>query len=181
MAGGQAAGADFKKLRLRLELGLLAAFSLPVMALAVYFHFQFNPTLRETGKLHLASLAESQRNTIDLFLQERVTNIFSLFPGASDIITLGKPLFENRSLTIVGPGNDGLGEMRISKSGLNSKTKGNASSTSSGDIFEPVVTVLVLMSCRSANSSRRNSNRGEDAMLPHLKTPIFVVLTSAKF
>jgi len=73
----------FKKLRLRLTLGLLAAFSLPVLALAVYFHFQFNPTLRETGKLHLASLAESQRNTIDLFLQERVTNIFSLFHGAA--------------------------------------------------------------------------------------------------
>jgi two-component system NtrC family sensor kinase len=69
----------FNKLRLRLKLGLLAAFSLPVVALAVYFHFQLNPTLRETGKLHLASLAESQRNTIDLFLQERVTNIFSLF------------------------------------------------------------------------------------------------------
>ncbi len=71
----------FKKLRLRLKIGLLAAFSLPVVALGVYFHFQFNPTLRETGKLHLASLAESQRNTIDLFLQERVTNIFSLFHG----------------------------------------------------------------------------------------------------
>ena len=71
----------FKKLRLRLTLGLLAAFSLPVVALVVYFHFQFNPTLRETGKLHLASLAESQRNTVDLFLQERVTNIFSLFHG----------------------------------------------------------------------------------------------------
>ena len=69
----------FDKLRLRLKLGLLAAFSLPVIALVVYFHFQFNPTLRETGKLHLASLAESQRNTVDLFLQERVTNIFSLF------------------------------------------------------------------------------------------------------
>ena len=71
----------FNKLRLRLKLGLLVAFSLPVVALAVYFHFQFDPTLRETAKLHLASLAESQRNTIDLFLQERVTNIFSLFHG----------------------------------------------------------------------------------------------------
>jgi len=71
----------FNKLRLRLKLGLLVAFSLPIVALAVYFHFQFNPTLRETGKLHLASLAESQTNTVDLFLQERVTNIFSLFHG----------------------------------------------------------------------------------------------------
>ena len=72
----------FNKLRLRLKLGLLAAFSLPVISLVVYFHFQFNPTLRETGKLNLVSLAESQRNTIDLFLQERVVNIFSLFHSA---------------------------------------------------------------------------------------------------
>ena len=47
----------------------------------LYFHFQFNSTLKESGKLHLVSLAESQRNTIDLFLQERVVNIFSLFHG----------------------------------------------------------------------------------------------------
>ena len=71
--------AYFRKLRLRLKLGLLAAFLTPLAALSVYFHFQFNATLKETGKLHLAALAESQKNTIDLFLQERVVNIFSLF------------------------------------------------------------------------------------------------------
>jgi len=72
----------FKKLRLRLKLGLLAAFLTPLAVLSVYFHFQFNATLKETGKLHLSALAESQKNTIDLFLQERVVNIFRLFHSA---------------------------------------------------------------------------------------------------
>lgn len=72
----------FSRLRLRIKLGFLAAFLIPPVALFAYFHFQFNSTLRESGKLHLASLAESQKNTIGLFLQERVVNIFSLFHGA---------------------------------------------------------------------------------------------------
>ncbi|MBC8875916.1 MAG: histidine kinase [Planctomycetes bacterium] len=69
----------FSRLRLRVKLGFLAVFLIPPIALFAYFHFQFNSTLKESGKLHLASLAESQKNTIDLFLQERVVNIFSLF------------------------------------------------------------------------------------------------------
>jgi two-component system NtrC family sensor kinase len=72
----------FDRLRLRIKLGFLAAFLAPPIALSAYFHFQFNSTLKESGKLHLASLAESQKNTIDLFLQERVVNIFSLFHDA---------------------------------------------------------------------------------------------------
>ncbi len=69
----------FKRLRLRLKLAFLTAFVLPLIALSAYFHLQFNSTLREAGKLHLAALAESQKNTVDLFLQERVVNIFHLF------------------------------------------------------------------------------------------------------
>ncbi len=72
----------FSRLRLRVKLGFLAAFLIPPIALFVYFHFQFNSTLKESGELHLVSLAESQKNTIDLFLQERVVNIFSLFHSA---------------------------------------------------------------------------------------------------
>jgi len=72
----------FSRLRLRVKLGFLAAFLIPPIALSPYFHFQFNSTLKESGKLHLVSLAESQKNTIDLFLQERVVNIFSLFHSA---------------------------------------------------------------------------------------------------
>ena len=72
-------GAYFKQLRLRIRIGLLMSFIVPLAALSVYFHFQFNFTLKETAKLNLNVISESQRNTIDLFLQERVVNIFSLF------------------------------------------------------------------------------------------------------
>jgi len=69
----------FARLRRRLKFGILAAILTPLFALSVYFHIQFNSSLKETGKMHLLALAESQRNTVDLFLQERVANIFSLF------------------------------------------------------------------------------------------------------
>jgi two-component system NtrC family sensor kinase len=70
--------AYFRQLRLRLRIGLLAAFIVPLAALSIYFHFQFKITLRATAKMNLITISESQRNTIDLFLQERVVNIFSL-------------------------------------------------------------------------------------------------------
>ena len=69
----------FQQLRYRLILWLLIAFIPPHAALSFYFHFQFTNTLKQTGKLNLKALAESQKNTIDLFLQERVTNLFNLF------------------------------------------------------------------------------------------------------
>ena len=69
----------FKQVRARLIIGLMVSFILPYAALSVYFHFQFNSTLKKTGILNLTALSESQRNTIDLFLQERVVNLFNLF------------------------------------------------------------------------------------------------------
>lgn len=70
--------AYFRQLRFRLRIGLLGAFIVPLAALSVYFHFQFQITLKATAKMNLITISESQRNTIDLFLQERVVNIFSL-------------------------------------------------------------------------------------------------------
>ena len=61
---------------------MTVAFLVPLIILSVYFHVQFNLTLKNGSKLHLISLAESLTNTIDLFLQERVVNIFNLFHGA---------------------------------------------------------------------------------------------------
>jgi len=69
----------FRRLRKRLKASLILAFVLPLLIVSVYFHLQFNMTLKNSGKLHLISLAESWTNTIDLFLQERVVNIFNLF------------------------------------------------------------------------------------------------------
>ncbi len=69
----------FRQLKLRLIIGLLIAFVVPFGALSLYFHFQFSFTLKESAKLNLVAVSESQRNTVDLFLQERVVNIFSQF------------------------------------------------------------------------------------------------------
>ncbi|MGD8521218.1 MAG: ATP-binding protein [Desulfobacterales bacterium] len=71
--------AYFRQLKWRFRIGLLIAFMVPLVALSVYFHFQFNFTLKQTAKLNLIAISESQKNTVDLFLQERVVNIFSLF------------------------------------------------------------------------------------------------------
>ena len=77
----------FRQLERRFQVGLLLAFLIPFALLSAYFHFQFHVTLKETGKLNLAAIAESQRNTVDLFLQERLVNIFSLFRSAAFSLT----------------------------------------------------------------------------------------------
>jgi two-component system NtrC family sensor kinase len=69
----------FQKLKKRVMSIMILAFLAPLALLFFYFHFQFNLTMKQSGKVQLLSLAESQRNTIDLFLQERVVNIFNLF------------------------------------------------------------------------------------------------------
>jgi len=73
---------------------LLIAFLLPLVMMAIYFHFQLNVTLERSGKLHLTNLAESQRNTIDLFLQERVINIFNLFRSGEEKWPPGQALMD---------------------------------------------------------------------------------------
>jgi two-component system, NtrC family, sensor kinase len=69
----------YKDLKIQLAIGLLAAFSIPYVAFYLFFQYQFIDTLENSGRLNLEALANSQKNTMDLFLQERVTNIFSLF------------------------------------------------------------------------------------------------------
>ena len=87
--------AYFKQLRLRFRIGLLISFMLPLAALSAYFHFQFNFTLKETAKLNLMVISESQRNTVDLFLQERVVNIFSLFHSLEFSLAPSRRTMEN--------------------------------------------------------------------------------------
>lgn len=69
----------FRILRFRLMAGLFIGFLIPHALLSAYFHLQFNSTLKKSGKLSLSAIAESQKNTIDLFLQERVINLLNLF------------------------------------------------------------------------------------------------------
>ena len=72
----------FRKLERRLQIGLSTAFFVPVVIMSGYFHFQFHTTMTATGKQRLIAVAESQRNTIDLFLQERVANMVTLFQNS---------------------------------------------------------------------------------------------------
>lgn len=69
----------FRKLRRFLKIGLIIAFITPIAILSIYFHIQFSLSLKESSKLNLTALAKSKRSTIELFLQERVVNIFNLF------------------------------------------------------------------------------------------------------
>ncbi len=75
-------GYYFSRLRMRLNIGLLAAFIIPYLALLIYLHFPFNNSITNIGKLNLEALSKSQSNTVELFLQERVGNLFSLFYSA---------------------------------------------------------------------------------------------------
>lgn len=100
LEGGRATGNSrikdhFKKLKIQFKTGLLLAFLLPMAALSAYFHFQFTFTLKESAKLNLAAISESQRNTVDLFLQERIVNIFSLFQGKEFSLTPTRLTMEN--------------------------------------------------------------------------------------
>jgi len=69
----------FKQLQTRLILGLVLGFLLPNALLSTYFHFQFTHTLKKSAMLNLAAIAENQKNTLDLYLQERVVNLYNLF------------------------------------------------------------------------------------------------------
>ena len=88
---------QYERLRKKTLIRLLVIYVLPLVLLSIYFHFQFTITLTESSKFHLKSIAESQRNTIDLFLQERVVNLKNLlaspnFPIPSSDGTLQKSL-----------------------------------------------------------------------------------------
>lgn len=69
----------YRHLKRVLQIGLLIAYLIPITILTVYFSYKFNTSVRESAGLHLAAVAESQRNTIALYMQKRIVNIFNLF------------------------------------------------------------------------------------------------------
>ena len=71
--------AYYDHLRRKLRRQLLFAYCAPLAVLAAFFHFQYSSNLRERIHNHIRSLAENQRNTADLFVQERLANIQSAF------------------------------------------------------------------------------------------------------
>ncbi len=75
----RAAPGAYRRLRWRLRTGLLAASVLPLSFLSLYFHFQYQQTQRASIHSHLRSVAENHRNTADLYLRERLSNLRSTF------------------------------------------------------------------------------------------------------
>jgi two-component system NtrC family sensor kinase len=73
----------FANLRRRLQRRLLFAYITPLLMLSAFFHVQYNETLRQGVKTHLQSVAENKRNTVSLFLQERVANTKNAFRFSS--------------------------------------------------------------------------------------------------
>ena len=71
--------AKLKRLYIRIAAAALIGIVLPLTAMTVYFHFKINATIKESSKLVLAAFSQSLGNTIDLFLEERILNLFSLF------------------------------------------------------------------------------------------------------
>lgn len=67
-----------RRLKRAILVCLLITYLIPVVILTAYFHYQFNQNMRESSKLQLAAVAENQRNTADLFLQNRIINIFNI-------------------------------------------------------------------------------------------------------
>ncbi len=77
--GGVHGHAYFDQLRRRVRTRLLIGYVTPLLLLAAFFHVQFGRTLRVGIENHLVSIADNQRNTVDLFLQERVSNLRHAF------------------------------------------------------------------------------------------------------
>jgi two-component system NtrC family sensor kinase len=81
--------ARIRQFRRRLVFKLLIAYVTPLAVLSFYFHVQYGQTIREGVENHLRSIAENQRNTLDLFLAERLANMNSVF--RSDLIAGRSP------------------------------------------------------------------------------------------
>ena len=86
--------AKLKRLYIRIAAGVAIGIVIPLTVLTIYFHFKINATIRESSKLVLATFSESLGNTIDLFLEERILNMFSLFHRSDFTISPSNSLLQ---------------------------------------------------------------------------------------
>ena len=68
----------YRSLRHRTIIRLSLTYLSPVIILATYFLLQYSAVVSESERLHLKAMAESQANTLDLFLSERQVNLSNL-------------------------------------------------------------------------------------------------------
>ncbi len=60
-------------------LCLFLTYLFPIIILSVYFHYKSSAGMLQSSKLQLVAEVEARKNTIDLFMQKRVVNMFNLF------------------------------------------------------------------------------------------------------
>lgn len=58
---------------------LFLTYVLPLFLLTLFFLFEYNRIIKESLHLHLKSIAETEAQTLDLFLRERVVNLTNVF------------------------------------------------------------------------------------------------------
>ncbi|MFH2056953.1 MAG: ATP-binding protein, partial [bacterium] len=68
----------YKELKRRHIFRLLFTYLAPLVLLSIYFFYQYDQMVSESRRLHLRAIAESQANTLDLFLSERIVNLANL-------------------------------------------------------------------------------------------------------
>lgn len=68
----------YRDVRRRNIARLLLTYFVPLLILIIYFNYQYDALVEEGRRLHLKSIAESQANTFDLFLTERLVNLGNL-------------------------------------------------------------------------------------------------------
>ena len=67
--------------------------AIPLLLVTLYFYLAHRASLRREVEAHIRSIAENRRNTVDLYLQERVVNVSTAFrPGAFEIPPSGSEL-----------------------------------------------------------------------------------------
>jgi two-component system NtrC family sensor kinase len=79
--------AYFMRLRRRLRWQMLVAYLTPLILVSVVFHLQYTATLRSGIDNHLKSIADHQRNIVDLYLRERVSNLRGAIRFGAQAIT----------------------------------------------------------------------------------------------
>ncbi len=99
----------FESLRTRLRWQLLLAYITPLLVLSAFFYYQYDAIRRQGIRAHLRAVAENKRNTVSLFLQERVANLKSAFsfpvvPPAEPEMALALAKLRRESETFVDVG-----------------------------------------------------------------------------
>lgn len=68
----------YRDLWRKITLRLLVLYIGPIVLLATYYYLQHDAMVAESERLHTKAIAESQANTLDLFLSERRVNLSNL-------------------------------------------------------------------------------------------------------